>query len=639
MNDFKLEELKTKLDTLYQHFNDLYQVSKSKIVLEARNNLLTYKEELDKGLFFITVQGNLKTGKSTLINILARKEVAITRSGVDTTASPYIITKSTDGADKIIEYYATEGLEKDDEKAVYQNIINDIKGLTVNDDRFNKRKKEFNLAKVENYTVKTTDKNTLLINIQIVPEENGILDRDDIAILDTPGVDGDKAEEYIQQLKTIMERSNMLVVLQSSITPFNRQQKESLNSFKEMEPEIRLIHNEFDLKNWASQDDRDDFYETQTDAISNAVDALKEIFQKVYPHKRVDLAKVDAYRKNRTIYNKKMDVKNSYDIFIEFEKDLQEYIELNRTRLKKINATNSLLEFFKLHTDVNNDKINTLSTLNSSISKNRNKIEIDKQDIKKDYDNFIKLIKKISKKIKPFLKQQNIKREIIEILDDYQFSEQSIPKNLTKKALVIHTTTEDVEMIQKQAITRLNTKIYQYLADELLTQIEDYSKELQQEEYDNLNEKFSFYNIPLVLFSMDKSVIPKTPYVSLQDKEIEKILKDNIRKAGRFTTNTSYNSDNIIKSLKDCLTSNLELEDTISNIINYITDQVSISTTRYINQMEEIEHEEENTYTQFHNAYQDKHAEDQQVYTDIITQIKKIFQEFESVRFMIDGVK
>lgn len=635
--NFNINGLKQELDILYNQFTELYNLTNNKIIESARNEIQTYKEELDKGLFFITIQGNLKTGKSTLINVLARKVVAITKSGIDTTASAYIVTKSLDNENHIIEYYMNSGLEDYEKKEVFQNIINDIKGLSVNDKRFKKRKLEFNLSKIEEFTVNKKHKNTLLINIQIVPEEDGILNQEDIAILDTPGVDGKKADDNIEALNAIMERSNMLIVLQSTITPFNTKQKASLKTFSKTS-DVVLIHNRFDLKHWASSEDRNEFYSSQDTAIKNASNDLHEIFGKKFPTHPIDLAKVEAYIYNPVTYKAIKDVFNEYNQFKIFEAEIQDFIKDNRIKIKENNAKSSLEYFFNRHQDENIDNNNhSLYAYRMKIISKNNDIKLEEQQMIELHKSYMACLNDLPRRLKSFIKTKNISNDFKEVIKTNGRIKEAIPKKVSTNVFGLHSVEDDIPAIN-EAIENLNANIYNNLKQKLYEDIQQEVKEFLQEKHFSLNDEIRKFSSPIPTFELKNLIIPNKLYLDLENKDIKKVLTNNIKESGEFfKRNTDYKAKQISDSIKAKLSSSLDNGTIIEEISNDINDNIQLELNNYIERIDS-QNEEDNLLKHFLENYTSENYTTRNKYDEIVKKIDEIFDQFGKIQFIINGV-
>ncbi len=316
------------------------------------NSLERIKEEMIRGLYFVTVQGSLKTGKSTLTNLLVGNKIAITQAGVDTTKTPYVITKSPDDEARIVVYELIKNPKNENEiKSVVESIIDDVKGIKLKSNPYSKffrrRKIDFNEKNIRKYTVEEAHTKALFINIQL-PKPKSLKEwilEHDIAILDTPGIEGQKAQKSQTVIDEIKKRTNMLIVMQSTVTPIN---KEEINTLKEYENggvEMRLMYNQFELKPWANEYDRKKFLEEEEKALQKGKDILRSEFEleDVVDYK-ANLAKVDDYLRDKKSYES---LKAEYDSFMEWVESLIISINEIKVEEKKRKAKKQFLNRLK----------------------------------------------------------------------------------------------------------------------------------------------------------------------------------------------------------------------------------------------------------------------------------------------------
>ena len=639
MNNQKIDLLKKELDKLYDQFKTLYDLSNNDDIEHGMKEIRTYKEELDKGMFFITIQGNLKTGKSTLINTLAREQVAVTKSGMDTTATPYIVTKSKNGKNRIIEYRRKKGLTPNENIPAYKAIINDIKGLTTDQEYFIRREKEFEVDVVEEYTVNQSDTSILLINIQIKPGNDSILNENDIAILDTPGIDGDKAQKNIKPLTITMERSSMILVLQSSITPFNTIQKKALKSYKKRAPEIQLIHNHFDLKHWALPDDNKKFKDSQKKSIESALRTLQDIFSKEFNHTEVDFAKVEAYIESPHSYKNNETVKEEYEKFKEFENNLKDYVKDARKNIQIENVKKDLVIFFDKHREIENEDTQTLKKLLLNVENKLNEINKQKEEIEKQYNEYKKVINALPKALNSYLIQE--KKNIISITEEVANSKkiiEPIEAKITRNSMGIHKTKEDIVKM-KDAISRLENSICKTISSNIMDDMNRKIEEIIDCSYENLKKSFEEYpQVSLSKLTLEKLDISEEININIEEKQLKKIFIDNIRDNGfKLKFNTEYARDIIEKEVKNKINNFIEEKSIEDNIHKKAIDDLKSEIEKYIDKMNG-NLENDGIWKMFEEAYDDKYKTKLSNRQGIIRQIHSIFNSFDSIQDNIEGV-
>ena len=323
-----LENLRNILD-----FDDKEEIS------SIIRHCLRLNEESKRGLYFVTIQGSLKTGKSTLTNLFIKDDVAITKSGQDTTKTPYVITRAHDGQSKIVIYSLSRNIKGDKQKQedIFRNILeaimDDIKGLKFENpykSYFNKKIEPLDRRKIYQYTVEKSIEEAIFINIQIAKkdDENNLLDNE-IAILDTPGIEGLKAKRHQKIIEEVKKRTNMLVVMQSTVTPINSNELEELKEYLNEEAEIRLLHNKFELKPWASEYDMKKLKEEEESSIQKAKEIIMSELNVNPISNSFNLAKVYDYMRNKEVYK---NLENDYKKFQEFNNEL--IFTINRIKIE-----------------------------------------------------------------------------------------------------------------------------------------------------------------------------------------------------------------------------------------------------------------------------------------------------------------
>jgi len=130
-NSNRLEKIQNKNNYFIKSLENLKDILDFEDKEEISNiirHCLRLNEESKRGLYFVTIQGSLKTGKSTLTNLFIKDDVAITKAGQDTTKTPYVITRANDDESKIVIYYLSKNIKGDKHKQefILKNILEAI---------------------------------------------------------------------------------------------------------------------------------------------------------------------------------------------------------------------------------------------------------------------------------------------------------------------------------------------------------------------------------------------------------------------------------------------------------------------------------------------------------------------------------
>jgi len=539
------------------------------------NKLIRINEDMKKGLYFLTIQGSLKTGKSTLTNLLIGKEVAVTQAGVDTTKTPYVITKSNNDIPAIFVYKLIKSPKKpQDIENIIESIVDDVKGIKLQNNKWNsyfrKEKLKFTTENIKKYTVNESYNEALFINIQIPrPKEakEWILDYE-IALLDTPGIEGKKATQSQNVIKEIKRRTNMLIVMQSTVTPINNEEIKALKEYKNEGAELRHMHNKFELKPWANEYDRKKFLESEKKAIERGKDILKNEFGlKEVITESFNLAKVEDYLRNNQDYKF---LKNEYDEFINFVKGLITSIETIKFESKREKALKQVLNLF-----------NNWESEDGIFFKLKSKFEKDLEDIETELNEIKKAFLEYEKNIREF-REDFFNKNYSKINEyiNYKLMKEAnthleIPNNLINKAE--KEIIDNIEMF----ISNLNNELNELLKEYILKLLNEEKKVLDRQ----LNEiksflkekKFTKFIDKLYPINFNITDIPNIINISVTKEEIKGLLnnKEFIKKEskggliGKILPSDKYlQTEKFEKHLKD----NIFQKAMINGFSNFIQD-------------------------------------------------------------------
>lgn len=178
------------------------------------------KQELDATNVFLVCFGSVKSGKSTLLNALAKKYISPTKSGMETTLHASVILRADEKHKEGIYLYSLEPTEEEncnvieDFKSAVSNLLLYIKGAKKDlPNKFEKsniysingfdvcgdnktRNLEYILTKQNPDKLPGNAKKFLLAEIRInVEEEDSLLaPGHDVVLIDMPGIDGAMAQ-------------------------------------------------------------------------------------------------------------------------------------------------------------------------------------------------------------------------------------------------------------------------------------------------------------------------------------------------------------------------------------------------------------------------------------------------------------
>jgi hypothetical protein len=389
---------KVQSDDIDINDEEIYEIRNSAI-----DKIIRIKNELKSNLYFLIVIGGVKSGKSSLINVLSGKKIATTKLGVETTNYPSIV--SYGDKDEIVIYRKQSTCEITNSMNLMDMVIDDIK-------RFDNSKKILEANLIDVLTVDLTEQNIekfvatserdsgiILINIRVNSDEESIVKKN-ISIVDTPGIDGIKSsvggirnnnegEENESKHgingdeigKMLVSRSDYMLFMQSSITPLTFDGIKFIGNIgKDTKRKTILVHNKFSINHWRKE---------QEDTQKQTAPTIK-LFKKLSLD--VNPITVDIGKAQDVIFKENLKDEESYnnlwnDSNVEsLKNDIISSIEQNG---KKNHLKNQIEELEKT-SNKTRESIRNIKLLHS------NKIKIYSKDLSNSFDSIIKAIDNIS---------------------------------------------------------------------------------------------------------------------------------------------------------------------------------------------------------------------------------------------------
>jgi len=257
----ELEAMRLALQKLEQGCAD--DAGVKELVAAALRSL----EQFSSGIEVIVCMGMLKAGKSTLVNLLARSEMASpTGYGVDVTLRPALIRMAEPGAEpRIVLYERAEGSTADP-AALLAPVLDHLRGIAGEDGLSEIAVRtlplnELNLRGVLCHSVSESPHLTAEpVLVVVEPEYNAdckLLCSRNRMILDMPGCDSAVAEvAQGARYREIGRECDMLLLLQSSVAPLNAKAVEELTALLDgrTPSTIRVIQNRMESKSWLRGD-------------------------------------------------------------------------------------------------------------------------------------------------------------------------------------------------------------------------------------------------------------------------------------------------------------------------------------------------------------------------------------------------
>ena len=294
----KLQGMKSEFLDKAQ-FNKMQKVDKKEMKeAESRTaSLLSAIDSFGSEKFVVTCIGMLKSGKSTLINLLSHNESASpTGFGFDTTLRPALITYTNESQGSIEVWLPAEQDAERDDKNILNEVFACLRGIKKPEEVEKATHQiypltEANLKNALCKKVLTAEGNMLpaepvMVVVKVPGHQDSMLN-EEITILDTPGLDsGESAwtEENSERYNWIIEHSDLILFLQSSVAPLNQKAKTVLKMIHERKPKtpIFLIQNEMIVKPWYSEDVIRNENKEQRAKAAEMFDQVNKTFKKLY---------------------------------------------------------------------------------------------------------------------------------------------------------------------------------------------------------------------------------------------------------------------------------------------------------------------------------------------------------------------
>lgn len=215
-------------------------------------------KEYENGTFIVLVVGPVKSGKSTLVNLIANAYVSPTHF-LECTVRPSIISQKKDGEDCKIVVYSSEN--KDNRIEQIDSIIDCLRGMEQESTLEEIKKGEFELTKQNikervELDLKSSFSDLTLVTSITTP--GGALMKQDVFIVDMPGFDGEYANIDDPVYDTIAQRADLIIFVQSSNSAISKVSGQFLKKLSENNKDVPvcLIHNIFDSAHWRNEDIR-----------------------------------------------------------------------------------------------------------------------------------------------------------------------------------------------------------------------------------------------------------------------------------------------------------------------------------------------------------------------------------------------
>ena len=260
INEKKLDTISALLSELADAFAP--RLAGEEEIAAGLQRLRRRSMEYRHGSFIMLVVGPVKSGKSTLVNLLAHRYVSPTDK-LECTLRPTIISSTEAGAEPAIEIYSSKD-ESRKEKDL-DLIIDKLRGI-IDDDaelREHLTKETYPLSdeNIENYIAPSYNRRDSSIITAITTPAGKMLrstDSGKIFLADMPGFDGNRINLSSALYDAMSKRVDLILFVHSSVSAFNVTSNEYLDKLREYNGSVPvyLIHNIFDATWWQDPEQR-----------------------------------------------------------------------------------------------------------------------------------------------------------------------------------------------------------------------------------------------------------------------------------------------------------------------------------------------------------------------------------------------
>lgn len=382
--NMKKSKIMSRLDDILSKYTP-ENLGFNETLVDVLRHLGRKRKEFDATRFFVLVVGPVKSGKSTLVNIFARKYVSPT-AYKECTALPTIIGKSGgEHLNKIVQYVPTMPYNDDEAKKItFDYILDVIRGVEDQDvlnGRIYKKESELTTDNVKEivtlYHDQTLTKDDLVVSMGIKGE--GFID-DEIMLIDMPGLDGGlKHKDNTLVYSNMAQRADVVFFVQSTTSALNKDSIDFLNELfkgKEGKVPVWLIHNLHESQYFLYDDAK-----KQADIDEQVMLGRKRVEEGFginrFKHIVLNLGKVYTCinEPDRIKAEYKEEIESEFHKYINIEQELISTLKSERQVIKDENNVGKAI-------DTINESIEVLDELIKKVSQEIDAIEADVETVR-----------------------------------------------------------------------------------------------------------------------------------------------------------------------------------------------------------------------------------------------------------------
>ncbi len=256
-----------------------------KIAMRSARELQRSIHRFKSKLILMATIGSVKSGKSTLSNCLARRELCATQLGIETTRLPLIVLASNDGTERI-ELFSPKAAHELDEQELFELVIDHLRGIEK--DNFNRKvtldRRPLTSSTLEAWAQGRTQARCAAI---FLVEPEATLLQSGIALIDMPGMDGLNSNWHDEKLHAWMnQNADYFLLVQSSFAALTPDTSRYLKQAMELSPRpIRVVQNRIEAQFWEG---RQGLNMQQMLQQHNTQKNLLDILRKIIPSSSVN---------------------------------------------------------------------------------------------------------------------------------------------------------------------------------------------------------------------------------------------------------------------------------------------------------------------------------------------------------------
>lgn len=297
------------------------------------------RREFDSRLFFVVIFGPVKSGKSTLVNSLAREYVSPTKFAREGTRRASIVIKgTTPGIDQYFSKYSFR-VEEEEARNDFELVIESLRGIISEERLLESVRKEsypYSPQNVDHLLSEDLPREPLLTVIRTAGRP---IFTEEVAILDVPGLDGKFSNaRKSPELYWILDKADFLLFTQSSFAPLNNETSGFLNDLYEesRRPPIWLIQNKVEAKHWLPEEAQRKEAEEQIENAKREISQVIHLDAESMPCVSMNLGKAyDGIFMDRPDWLLE-------SRFKEFERSIGDELNESRIQMRTLNCLNEM---------------------------------------------------------------------------------------------------------------------------------------------------------------------------------------------------------------------------------------------------------------------------------------------------------